>query len=43
MRNWKDILLIVVILSIGCVRIDMPEIVFSKPKTYTIKRMSGFS
>ena len=38
MHNWKGILLIVVILSSGCVRIDMPEIVFSKPKTYAIKK-----
>ena len=44
MHNWKGILLIVIILSAGCVRIDMPEIVFSKPKTYAIKKgMSGFS
>ena len=30
--------MIFVILSAGCVRIDMPEIVFTKPKTYTIKK-----
>ncbi len=38
MHNWKGILLLTVILSAGCVRIDMPEIVFEKPKTYATKK-----
>ena len=38
MHNWKGILLLSVILSAGCVRIDMPEIVFVKQKTYATKK-----
>ena len=37
-NKWNAILAVIFILNAGCVRIDVPEIVFVKPKTYVTKK-----
>lgn len=37
-NKWNAILAAIFILNAGCVRIDVPEIVFVKPKTYVTKK-----